>query len=394
MTKIYGELNPGERVLLGPGPSNVHPRVLKAMATPLVGHLDPDFMTIMNDTMELLREVFQTKNTLTIPMSGTGSAGMETALVNLLEPGDRAVICINGLFGQRMADIAERCGAQVLTVEGEWGRIIEPESVKDALKGSGAKLVAIVHAETSTGVKQPIEEISRIAKEYGALLVVDTVTSLGGVEVKVDEWGIDACYSGTQKCLSCPPGLSPVTFSDRAMEVLRTRKTKVQSWYLDLTMIQNYWGKERFYHHTAPISMTYALRESLRIIHEEGLTNRFKRHITNSNALVAGIEAMGLEMFAQEGYRLPSLNAVKVPEGVDDVKVRKYLLERFNIEIGGGLGDLKGKIWRIGLMGHSSTKNNVFLVLSALESALKAQGLSISPGAGVAAANEVFSKDL
>jgi alanine-glyoxylate transaminase/serine-glyoxylate transaminase/serine-pyruvate transaminase len=319
---------------------------------------------------------------------------METALVNLLEPGDKAVVCINGLFGQRMADIAERCGAQVITVEGEWGRIIEPESVEDALKGSGAKLVAIVHAETSTGVKQPIEEISRIVKNYDALLLVDAVTSLGGVEVKVDEWGIDACYSGTQKCLSCPPGLSPVTFSDRAMEVLRTRKTKVQSWYLDLTMIQNYWGKERFYHHTAPISMIYALRESLRIIHEEGLKNRFKRHITNSNALVAGIEAMGLEMFAQEGHRLPSLNAVKVPEGVDDVKVRKYLLERFNIEIGGGLGDLKGKIWRIGLMGHSSTKNNVFLVLSALESALRVQGFSIRPGAGVAAANEVFSKDL
>jgi alanine-glyoxylate transaminase/serine-glyoxylate transaminase/serine-pyruvate transaminase len=369
----------------------VHPRVLKAMSTPLVGHLDPDFLEVMNETMELLRCVFQTRNELTIPMSGTGSAGMETLFVNLLEPGDKAVVCINGLFGQRMADIVERCGAELVTVEGEWGRIIEPDQVEEALKkAGGAKIVAIVHAETSTGVRQPLEEISKIAKKYDALFLVDTVTSLGGMEVKVDEWGIDASYSGTQKCLSCPPGLSPVTFSERAREVIKKRKTKVQSWYLDLSMIQNYWGKERFYHHTAPISMNYALREALMLIHEEGLEARFARHERNSKALTAGLEAMGLEMIAQEGYRLPSLHAVKIPEGIDDAKTRKMLLEEFNIEIGGGLGDFKGKAWRIGLMGYSSTKNNVFLVLSALEAVLKAQGYKVEEGAGVKAAQEAY----
>mgnify|MGYP000704729769 CR=1 FL=1 len=391
MTKNYKQLNPSTRVLLGPGPSNVHPRVLKAMSTPLVGHLDPDFLEVMNETMELLRCVFQTRNELTIPMSGTGSAGMETLFVNLLEPGDKAVVCINGLFGQRMADIVERCGAELVTVEGEWGRIIEPDQVEEALKkAGGAKVVAIVHAETSTGVRQPLEEISKIAKKYDALFLVDTVTSLGGMEVKVDEWGIDASYSGTQKCLSCPPGLSPVTFSERAREVIKKRKTKVQSWYLDLSMIQNYWGKERFYHHTAPISMNYALREALMLIHEEGLEARFARHERNSKALTAGLEAMGLEMIAQEGYRLPSLHAVKIPEGIDDAKTRKMLLEEFNIEIGGGLGDFKGKAWRIGLMGYSSTKNNVFLVLSALEAVLKAQGYKVEEGAGVKAAQEAY----
>ncbi len=391
MTKNYKQLNPSTRVLLGPGPSNVHPRVLKAMSTPLVGHLDPDFLEVMNETMELLRCVFQTRNELTIPMSGTGSAGMETLFVNLLEPGDKAVVCINGLFGQRMADIVERCGAELVTVEGEWGRIIEPDQVEEALKkAGGAKIVAIVHAETSTGVRQPLEEISKIAKKYDALFLVDTVTSLGGMEVKVDEWGIDASYSGTQKCLSCPPGLSPVTFSERAREVIKKRKTKVQSWYLDLSMIQNYWGKERFYHHTAPISMNYALREALMLIHEEGLEARFARHERNSKALTAGLEAMGLEMIAQEGYRLPSLHAVKIPEGIDDAKTRKMLLEEFNIEIGGGLGDFKGKAWRIGLMGYSSTKNNVFLVLSALEAVLKAQGYKVEEGAGVKAAQEAY----
>jgi len=391
LTKNYQQLNPSTRVLLGPGPSNVHPRVLKAMSTPLVGHLDPDFLEVMNETMELLRYVFQTRNELTIPMSGTGSAGMETLFVNLLEPGDKAVVCINGLFGQRMADIVERCGAELVTVEGEWGRIIEPDQVEEALKkAGGAKVVAIVHAETSTGVRQPLEEISKIAKKYDALFLVDTVTSLGGMEVKIDEWGIDASYSGTQKCLSCPPGLSPVTFSERAREVIKKRKTKVQSWYLDLSMIQNYWGKERFYHHTAPISMNYALREALMLIHEEGLEARFARHERNSKALTAGLEAMGLEMIAQEGYRLPSLHAVKIPEGIDDAKTRKMLLEEFNIEIGGGLGEFKGKAWRIGLMGYSSTKNNVFLVLSALEAVLKAQGYKVEEGAGVKAAQEAY----
>lgn len=390
MNKVYTELNPTPRVLLGPGPSGVNPKVLKAMSTPLVGHLDPDFITIMNETMELLREVFQTKNQITLPMSGTGSAGMETVLVNLLEPGDKAVICINGLFGERMADIADRCGAEVIRVNGEWGKIIEPEKVEAALKGIKAKIVGIVHAETSTGILQPLEEISKIAKQNGALFVVDTVTSLGGVEVKIDEWGIDASYSGTQKCLSCPPGLSPVTFSDKAGEALANRKTPVRSWYLDLTMIQNYWGKERFYHHTAPITMNYALREALRIIHEEGLEARFARHKLNSDAFIAGVEAMGLKMVAQEGHRLPSLNVVGIPEGVDDATVRKMLLNEFNIEIGGGLGVFKGKVWRVGLMGYTSTKANVLMLLSALEVALKAQGYVAKPGAGVEAAAKVY----
>lgn len=386
----YKDLNPGKRILMGPGPSDVHPRVLKAMSTPLVGHLDPDFLTIMNETMELLRYVFQTANELTLAMSGTGSAGMETCLVNLLEPGDKAVICINGLFGQRMFDIAERCGAEVTAVESEWGTIIEPAMIKEVLDKSGkVKLVAMVHAETSTGVHQPIEEISAIVKEAGALFVLDTVTSLGGVPVKIDEWNVDAVYSGTQKCLSCPPGLSPVSFSDEALEVLAGRKTKVQSWYLDLSMIKNYWGEERFYHHTAPISMVYALRESLRIIKEEGLENRFKRHQLNSRALVAGLKAMGMEMVAQEGYRLPQLNAVYIPEGIHDMVVRKALLDKYGIEIGGGLGKFKGKAWRIGIMGYSCTRENVMLLLTALEDILTSLGYKL-PASGIAAAAEVY----
>ncbi|MCL5045605.1 MAG: alanine--glyoxylate aminotransferase family protein [Actinobacteria bacterium] len=390
MSGTYPELRPSSRLLLGPGPSPVDPRVLRAMSAPTLGHLDPEFLGIMNECMDLLRYVFETRNQLTIPMSGTGSAGMETVLVNLIEPGDNAVVCANGVFGGRMVDVAGRCGAEVIRVSAPWGRIIDPEDVRKALKGGGVKLVGIVHAETSTGAHQPLEEISRIVHDHGALLVVDAVTSLGGMPVKVDEWGIDACYSGTQKCVSCPPGLAPVTFGPRAVEALGKRKSKVQSWYLDLTMIQKYWTQERFYHHTAPINMIYALREALRLIHEEGLEARFARHKLNSDALVAGVRAMGLGMAAQEGHRLVSLNAVRIPEGVDDLAVRKRLLQEFDIEIGGGLGDFKGKVWRIGLMGYGSQKKNVFTVLAALEVALAAQGYKFEKGAGIAAAAEVY----
>lgn len=386
----YEQLNPSERILLGPGPSQIHPRVYRAIGAPVVGHLDPEFLAIMEDTKNLLRFVFQTKNYLTIPMSGTGSAGMETCLVNLLEPADKALICINGVFGTRMKDIIERCGAVPIVIEAEWGRAIDPADVEKSLKNNGAKLVAVVHAETSTGVLQPLEDISKIAKEHGALFLVDTVTSLGGTEVKVDDWGMSACYSGTQKCLSCPPGLSPVTFNDAALVVVHNRKTKVQSWYLDLTMIERYWGEERVYHHTAPISMNYALREALLLVKEEGLTSRFERHLLNHKALVAGIEAMGLRMLVPPAERAPMLNAICVPEGIDEAKIRKQLLEKYSIEVGAGLGPLKGKIWRVGLMGHSSRAENVMLFLMAFERVLKSQGFKMRQGAGIEIASDLL----
>jgi len=378
--------------LLGPGPSMVSQRVLRAMSMPLVGHLDPAFLQIMDDTKRLLQLAFKTRNELTIPMSGTGSAGMETCLVNLLEPSDEAIVCINGVFGTRMADIVERCGAQLHKVESPWGRIIEPADVKAALgRCSKPKLLAIVHAETSTGVLQPLEEIGKMTQAAGALFVVDTVTSLGGHPVHVDDWGIDACYSGTQKCLSCPPGLSPVTFSSRAAEVLRQRKTKVQSWYLDLTMIEKYWGSDRVYHHTAPITMNYALNEALRMVEEEGLEKRWARHQKNHFALKAGLAAIGIGLASQENHQLWSLNSVQIPDGVDDAKLRGILLNELNIEIGGGLGPLKGKTWRIGLMGESSNAANVVLVLSALERVLPRCGYKVDGGAAVAAAEQVYA---
>ena len=388
---MYDQLNPSQRILMGPGPSDVHPRVYTAMASPIVGHLDPEYLKMMEEAKDLLRFIFRTKNDLTIPMSGTGSAGMETCMVNLLEPGDKAVVCINGVFGTRMKDIVERCGATPIIVESPWGQPINPMDVEGSIKGTGAKLLAIVHAETSTGVLQPLDDICRIADSQGALLLLDTVTSLGGCDVRIDDWGIDVAYSGTQKCLSCPPGLSPVTFNDRAMEIVRNRKTKVQSWYLDLTMISEYWGEARVYHHTAPISMNYALRESLILVHEEGLENRIARHAKHHLALVAGLEALGLEMLVDKTFRLPTLNTVRVPDNIDEAKVRRHLLERFSLEIGGGLGPLKGKVWRIGLMGHASSARNVVVCLTALEDAIRAQGTKIHEGAGVKAALEILN---
>ena len=366
------QLDPTARFLMGPGPSDVHPRVLKAMATPLIGHLDPQFIAIMDDVMEMLRRLFQTKNEVTFPVSATGSAGMETCFVNLLEPGDEALVCVNGVFGNRMCDIVERCGAKLVRLDAPWGSIIEPAEVKKALEGCSPKLVAIVHAETSTGVKQPLEDISKIVHDAGALLLVDAVTSLGGTDVRMDDWGIDAIYSGTQKCISAPPGLSPVSFGPAAVEVMDKRKTKVRSWYLDLSMVRKYWaGAKRAYHHTAPISMVYALYEALSLIFEEGLEARFERHRRNHELLRQGLEELGFEFLVPAEYRLPMLNAVKIPAGVDDAAVRGQLLNEYNIEIGGGLGDFAGKVWRIGLMGCSCTQNHVNMLLAALRTIMK-----------------------
>jgi alanine-glyoxylate transaminase/serine-glyoxylate transaminase/serine-pyruvate transaminase len=318
----------------------------------------------------MLRAVFRTSNELTFAVSGTGCAGMECCLVNLLEPGDEAVVCIHGVFGGRMADIVERCGAKAIRVEAPWGEAIDPTKVAEALKQCRPKLVAIVHAETSTGVLQPLQEIGRLAREAGALFVVDTVTSLGGTDVRVDDWGIDAVYSGTQKCLSAPPGLSPVSFSPRAVAAMERRKSKVQSWYLDVSMIRKYWGGERAYHHTAPITAIYSLYEALRIVLEEGLEARFERHRRNHELLRAGLEALGFSFVVADGLRLPMLNAVRLPAGIDDAPTRRRLLDEFGIEVGGGLGAFAGKVWRVGLMGHSCTANNVNTLLAALRTVL------------------------
>src|SRR5438094_1674152 len=370
----FGQLNPSPRVLLGPGPSDVHPRVLTAMATPLLGHLDPQFLEIMDETQELLRNTLRTNNRLTFPVSGTGSAGMETCVVNLIEPGDRMVVCVNGVFGQRMTDVAQRAGANVTSIERPWGEVFDLAQIREVLQKTRPKVLGIVHAETSTGAWQPLAELGKLCHECDTLLLLDTVTSLGGVPVEIDAWGVDAVYSGTQKCLSCPPGLSPVSFSPRAVEVINRRKTPVQSWYLDMTLVERYWGEERFYHHTAPISMIYALREALRLVHEEGLEARWARHLRNHQALKAGLAALGISYAAAEGHQLPMLNAVRIPSGIDDLTTRKSLLTNFGIEIGGGLGDFKGKVWRIGLMGFSSRANNVLLFLAALEQCLLARG--------------------
>lgn len=363
---------PPARHLMGPGPSDVAPSVLQAMSRPLIGHLDPSFVKLMDEVKAMLRQVFYTQNEMTFPVSGTGSAGMEFCFVNLIEPGDGVIIGVNGVFGTRMCDVAERCGAHVTRVEASWGSIITPEQIAKALRQTPrTRLVAIVHAETSTGALTPVDEISKLAHEAGALFLLDTVTSLGGCPVYVDEWGVDAVYSGTQKCLSCPPGLSPVSFSPRALEVASNRKSKVQSWYLDVNLLSSYWGQERVYHHTAPIAMNYALHEALRLVLQEGLENRWKRHQLNHNLLKRGLAELGLEIVSQNGHQLWQLNAVGVPAGVDEIAVRKRLLADYQIEVGAGLGPLKGKIWRIGLMGETSKKENVDLVLSALKAILK-----------------------
>ena len=392
MPKYLEEFNPPIRLLLGPGPSNVNPRVLQAMSAPLLGHLDPAFLDIMDDVRDMLRIVFKTTNEITLPISGTGSAGMETAIVNVIEPGDTMVVGINGYFGDRIAQIGERSGATVARVNAEWGLPLDPDKLNEELKKhKRVKAVAMVHAETSTGVRSPAKEITDLAHAHDALVIIDTVTSLGGVEVAMDDWDADVSYSGTQKCLGCPPGLSPVTFGPRAESVIYNRKTPVQSWYLDTSLLKNYWSENRAYHHTAPISMIYGLREGLRVVLEEGLDNRFSRHEYNAAALRKGIEAMGMEMFAQEDSRLPTLNTVRIPDGIDDAKVRRSLLTEHNIEIGGGLGPVAGKIWRIGLMGENSNKEAVVSVLSALEVVLNEQGAKVNPGVGVSAAEAFYN---
>lgn len=382
----YDELDPPTRLLMGPGPSDVPPRVLRALGAPTLGHLDPYYLRVMNETRDLLKRAFRTDNELTFPVSATGMAGMEAAVVNLVEPGDEVAIGVNGVFGERMCDVAARAGATVHRIEAPWGSTIDPDAVRAAIASNPAvKLVGIVHAETSTGAHQPLEDIARIVRDHEALLLVDAVTSLGGAPLEVDAWGIDACYSGSQKCLSCPPGLAPITFSPRAIARMEQRKTKVQSWYLDVSMIRSYWGGERAYHHTAPVNMTYALREALRILHEEGLEARWARHQQHHRALRAGLEALGLRYVPERS--LPMLNAVHVPEGVDDAATRRALLEQHGIEIGGGLGPFKGRAWRIGLMGASCTRRHVTALLGALGMLLP----GASAGDALAAADAAFA---
>ena len=368
---MLNELKPKRRFLMGPGPSDINPRVLQALSTPMIGHLDPQFIQIMDEVMDMTRQVFQTKNEFTSAISATGTAGMETCLVNLLEPGDTAVICVHGVFGGRMCEIAERCGAKVVRVDARWGEPIDPAKVREALEHCEPKLVSIVHAETSTGVLQPLGEISKMVRDAGALFLVDAVTSLGGTQLLIDEWGIDAVYSGSQKCISAPPGLSPVSFNTKALDVIDSRKSRVQSFYLDISLIRKYWtGAKRAYHHTGPISMVYALHEALRIVLEEGLEARIERHRNNHMKLRKGLEDMGFEFVVAPEYRLPMLNAIKVPQGVDDAAVRGRLLNEYNIEIGAGLGDFAGKVWRIGLMGESCTPNHINMLLGAFKNIL------------------------
>ncbi len=386
--------NPAVRTLMGPGPSDVHPRILAAMARPTIGHLDPQFVDMMDEMKLLLQYAFQTRNALTIPVSAPGSAGMETCFVNLLEPGDQVVICQNGVFGGRMKENVERCGARPVMVEDAWGEPVDPHKLEDALKAHpGAKVVAFVHAETSTGARSDVQRLVEIARRYDCLTIVDAVTSLGGIPLQVDEWEVDAIYSGTQKCLSCTPGLSPVSFSARAVERIKARKTKVQSWFLDLNLVMGYWGgsTKRTYHHTAPINALYGLHEALVMLQEEGLEAAWARHHRHHLALRAGIEALGLRFVVPETYRLPQLNAVTVPDGVDEAEVRRRLLNEFNLEIGAGLGSLTGKVWRIGLMGHASTPKNVLFSLAALEKVLSDLKAPVIYGAALSAAGAALA---
>lgn len=385
---------PPRRLLLGPGPSMVHPRVLQALSAPLLGHLDPAFLTVMNDIQQSLRQLFATTNPFTIAVSGTGSAGMEAAIVNVVEPGDAVIVGVNGVFGTRLATVVERCGGKAIKLDVPWGQVIPPDMIETALRRSSpVKAVVLVHAETSTGAWQPIEPVGAMCRNHQALLIVDAVTSLGGIPVDVDRWSIDVCYSATQKCLSCPPGLAPLTLSQQALAVIKGRRTPCQSWYLDMALVADYWAEgSRAYHHTAPISMLYALRESLRLIEQEGLPARFARHRLNSDALLAGLMELELTPLPAAGHRLPMLSCVTVPPHVDEAAVRQQLLQQFGIEIGGGLGPLKGKVWRIGLMGESCTEANVLTFLNALEEIFIRYGWLSTPGVALQAAARVYSR--
>jgi alanine-glyoxylate transaminase/serine-glyoxylate transaminase/serine-pyruvate transaminase len=392
MTQQVGELNPPYRLMLTPGPSSVDPRVYRALATPLVGHLDPWFKVCMDETQVLLRQIFQTENRLTMPLSASGSGGIEASVLNALEDGDEAIVAVNGVFSDRMYEIASRATTKVTKVEAPYGSPVDAEDVWRAGKGKKIKMIGLAHGETSSGVVTKIDAYRKVADELGALLVVDTVASLAAVPLHVDRERVDICFSGSQKAISAPPGMSPITVSPAAEEVFRKRKTKVQSWYFDLTTAMNYWGKERLYHHTPPISLIYALREAMRIVVEEGLEARWERHRVNQLALIAGVEAMGLGLLVKNpADRLPTVTAVMIPKGIDDAKVRNQLLEEFNIEIAGGFGPVKGKIWRVGLMGYCSQKPFVLLFLSAMEKVLQDQGYRAPAGAGMAAAIQSYS---
>ena len=393
--ETIGSFHPPRRTLMGPGPSDVNPRILEALGRPTVGHLDPSFGAMMEELKSLLRQAFLTGNPLTMPVSAPGSAGMEMCFVNLVEPGDKVIVCRNGVFGGRMKENVERCGGTAVLVEDPWGRAVDPQKLEDACKEHpDTKLVAFVHAETSTGVRSDAETLARIAHDHDAMVIADTVTSLGGSELRVDAWGLDAVYSGSQKCLSCTPGLSPVTFSERAVASIRNRKTKIQSWFLDLNLVMDYWGGDgkRSYHHTAPVNTLYSLHEALVILHQEGLENSWARHQHHHRALRVGLEAMGIAMVVPEDERLAQLNSVTIPEGVDDALARGRLLRDFNLEIGAGLGDLAGKVWRIGLMGYGCNRENVLLCLSALEAVLGGMEARIERGVAIQAAEEAYSR--
>ena len=386
---------PPKRILMGPGPSDVPERVLEAMARPTVGHLDPTFIGVMEETKELLRYAFRTSNALTMPVSGPGTSGMESCIVNLVEPGDKVVVCRNGAFGGRLQAMAERCGGEVVVVDEEWGRAVDPEKLEATLAAHpDANIVAFVHAETSTGALSDAEALAAIARRHDCLTIVDAVTSLGGSPLEVDAWGLDAVYSGTQKCLSCAPGLAPITLGERAVNKVKSRTSPVQSWFMDLSLVMAYWGGEgsRSYHHTAPVNALYGLHESLLILREEGLETAWARHTRNHRALQAGLEALGLDYVVPEGERIPQLNAVRVPEGMDDARVRGRLLEEHGLEIGAGLGVLAGKVWRIGLMGHSSRWENIEHCLDALGAVLYDEGYSTDAGEAVDAARSVLSE--
>lgn len=393
MTSSYmKELQPSQKVLLGPGPSTVHPRVLQALSLPVMGHLDPAFFQVMDDVCEMLRMVFHTTNSMTVPISSTGTGAMETACANIIEPGDSMLVCRNGYFGIRLADIAERCGATVHVMDTPWGKAVDPQLLKDELKRHpGLKAVGVVHAETSTGVLSDMKELVDVIHESGALAIVDAVTSLGGHEVRMDDWGIDVCYSATQKCLGAPPGLAPISLSPAAMDVVAKRPSKVQSFYFNLKDLEAYWNQTRAYHHTSPINMTYALREALRMMMEEGQKNRINRHARVAAALRAGAEALGLSLLAEEGHRLNPLTTLSIPEGIEDAKVRRALLNDYDIEIGGGLGEFASKAWRVGLMGESARERNVFALLSALETILSKEGYEVAFGASLSAAQRTIA---
>ena len=386
--------NPPVRTLMGPGPSDVHPRILSALARPTIGHLDPAFVQMMDELKSLLQYAMQTKNELTIPVSAPGSAGMEPCFGTLIESGDKVVVCQNGVFGGRMKENVERIGATAIMVEDDWGKAVDPDKLESVLKtNKDVSIVAFVHAETSTGVLSDAKILAAIAKKYGCLTIVDAVTSLGGSELRVDEWGIDALYSGTQKCLSCTPGLSPVTFSDSAVTRIKERKSKVQSWFLDLNLVMGYWGEgaKRSYHHTAPVNALYGLHEALVLLKEEGLENAWMRHQLHHLALRDGFEAMGLNFLVKPEHRLPQLNAVSIPEGVDEAEVRKRLLLDYNLEIGAGLGALAGKVWRVGLRGHACNMKNMIFGLGAIDSVLTDMQAPINSGAAVSAAKLAVS---